>query len=158
MMKSNDRKIENLVSPLLFAIFAFCILFVLLTGAQAYRAVTERDNAAFDSRTAAQYIATRIRSADESGMLEVGELDGCSALILSESVEGKTYHTFVYAYEGYLCELFTAEDSGLGAPDGEPLFPLESLTFSEEGDCVSAALSDTTLTFLLRSNGEVPNE
>ena len=158
MMKSNERKIENLVSPLLFAIFAFCILFVLLTGARAYRAVTERDNAAFDSRTAAQYIATRVRSGDENGMLEVGELDGCSALILSESVEGKTYRTFVYAYEGYLCELFTEEGSGLGASDGEPLFPLESLTFTEDGACVSAALSDTTLTFLLRSNGEVPNE
>ena len=158
MMKSNDRKIENLVSPLLFAIFAFCILFVLLTGAQAYRAVTERDNAAFDSRTAVQYISTRIRSGDESGMLEVGELDGCSALILTERTEGITYCTYVYAYEGYLCELFTAEGSNLGALDGEPLFPLENLTFTQGNNCITAELSDATLTFLLRSNGEVPNE
>ena len=59
MMKSNSRKIENLVSPLLFAVFAFCILFVLLTGAKTYRTVTQRDNASFDSRIAVQYISTR---------------------------------------------------------------------------------------------------
>ena len=81
MMKSNARKIENLISPVLFAVFALCTLFVLLTGAKAYRAVTQRDNAAFDGRTAAQYISTRVHQGDERGMLSAGELDGCSALI-----------------------------------------------------------------------------
>ena len=156
MKKSNARKIENLVSPVLFAIFAFCILFVLLTGAKTYRAITDRDNAAFHHRTAAQYISTRIRSADAQGALEVGELDGCSALILTEEIEGETYCTFVYAYEGFLCELFTAENSGLGAADGEFLFPLTSLTFLEETDCITAILPDTSLTFALRSGKEVP--
>jgi len=155
MIKSNARKIENLVAPLLFAVFAFCILFVLLTGAKAYRTVTERDNAAFDSRTAVQYISTRIRSGDAAGALEVGQLDGCSALILTENIEGETYQTFVYAYEGYLCELFTAEGSGLGAADGEPLFPLTSLSFTEKNGVIVAILPDATLTFALRSGKEV---
>ena len=156
MMKSNARKIENLISPVLFAVFALCILFVLLTGAKAYRAVTQRDNAAFDGRTAAQYISTRVHQGDERGMLSAGELDGCSALILTEDVEGVIYRTFVYVYEGYLCELFTAESSGLGAADGEKLFPLESLTFSEKNGVIVAALPDSTLTFALRSGREVP--
>ena len=155
MMKSNSRKIENLVSPLLFAVFAFCILFVLLTGAKTDRTVTERDNTSFDSRTAVQYISTRIRSGDAAGTLTVGQLDGCSALILTENIEDETYQTFVYAYEGYLCELFTAEGSGLGAADGEPLFPLESLAFSEKSGVIMAVLPDSTLTFTLRSGREV---
>ena len=157
MMKSNDRKIENLVSPVLFAVFAFCILFVLLTGAKAYRAVTQRDNAAFDSRAAMQYISTRIRSGNEPGMLETGKLDDCSALIITETVDGQCYQTFVYVYEGFLCELFTAQGSGLGAADGEPLFPLTSLTFSEKNDVIVAVLPDTTLTFALRGGREVPH-
>lgn len=157
MMKSNARKIENLISPVLFAVFALCILFVLLTGAKAYRAITERDNAAFDSRTAVQYISTRVRQGDGGGMLTAGELNGCSALILTEDVEGETYHTFVYVYEGFLCELFTAANSGLGAADGEKLFPLESLAFTQDGSRITVQLPDTTLTFSLRSGREVPH-
>ncbi len=99
----------------------------------------------------------RIRSGDEQGMLEIGQLDDCSALILTETIEGDTYQTFVYAYEGFLCELFTAQGSGLGAADGEALFPLTSLDFSEEDNCITAILPDTTLTFALRSGEEVPH-
>ncbi len=155
-MKSNARKIENLISPVLFAVFALCILFVLLTGAKAYRTVTARDAAAFDSRTAVQYLSTRVRQGD-SGKLSVGELDGCSALILTEDIEGETYCTFVYVYEGFLCELFTAEESGLGPADGEKLFALESLTASMAGSHITVELPETTLTFALRSGREVPH-
>ena len=36
---------------LLFAVFAGCILLVLLFGASAYEKLVERDQAAYDSRT-----------------------------------------------------------------------------------------------------------
>ena len=142
MIKSNARKIENLVSPLLFAVFAFCILFVLLTGAKAYRTITERDNAAFDSRTAVQYLSTKVRQAAAPESVEIAEFEGVTALCFSEELNGGTYITRVYCHDGWLKELFTAGDADLLPEDGERIAPLAALEISREGNVLHFAVTD----------------
>lgn len=58
--KRVKHHIDGLVALLLFGVFAACVLVVLLTGADAYRRLTERDQAAYERRTGVQYIATRV--------------------------------------------------------------------------------------------------
>ena len=48
---------DTLLALLLFGLFSVCVLAVLLTGADAYRRLTQRDRLAFDSRTCTQYVA-----------------------------------------------------------------------------------------------------
>ena len=48
---------DGLAALLLFGIFAVCVLMVLLTGANAYRRLTERDQQAYQRRTCAQYLS-----------------------------------------------------------------------------------------------------
>ena len=55
--------LDGLIALLLFGVFAVCVLVVLLTGADAYRRLTQRDEAAYDRRVCAQYMATRLRQA-----------------------------------------------------------------------------------------------
>ena len=65
------HNIDGLAALLLFGIFAACVLSVLLSGAGAYRRLTQRDLTAYDRRTGLQYIAARVRQADRQGAVTV---------------------------------------------------------------------------------------
>ena len=54
------HRMDGLLALLLFALFAACVLAVLLTGARAYRRLTLRDQASYNTRTCVQYVATPV--------------------------------------------------------------------------------------------------
>ena len=123
---------DVLLILLLFGVFAVSILAVLLSGAGAYRRLTERDDRAYDRRTAAQYVATRVRQADRAGGISVRTFEGCPALILSEEIEGELYETRIYHYDGYIRELFVLAEDEFLPEDGEKVLPAGSLLVYEE--------------------------
>ena len=69
---------------LLFGVFAVCVLIVLLTGAKAYRGLTERDRTAYDRRTCVQYIATKVRQGDVEGGVTVEPFGDTAALCMRQ--------------------------------------------------------------------------
>ena len=75
---------DTLAALLLFGVFAVCVLAVLLTGADAYRRLTERDREASDRRPSVQYIATRGRQSDAAGGIGVEFSADTTALVLGE--------------------------------------------------------------------------
>lgn len=52
------------------------------------------------------------------------------ALVIPEEIDGRTYLTRVYCYEGQLRELFSAEDTAVAPGDGEAVLAVRGLTFS----------------------------
>ena len=136
--KSLQHHTDGLMGLLLFGVFAVCVLSVLLTGAGAYRRLTERDRAAYDRRTAAQYIATRIRQSDTLGGIDVTAFGDADALLLREG-EGP-FVTWVYCHDGYLMELYCAEDAGLEPQDGERVLAADSLTAVIEDGLLTATI------------------
>ena len=129
---------DGLVGLLLFGVFAVCVLSVLLTGAKAYRRLTERDQAAYNRRTAAQYIATRVRQSDTLGGIGLTAFGDADALLLREG-EGP-FVTYVYCHDGYLMELYCAEDAGLEPQDGEKVLAADSLTASISDNLLTATI------------------
>lgn len=123
MKKERKHYIGGLLALLLLCVFAACVLSVLLTGAGTYRRLTERDRASYDSRTATQYLATRIRQADRQGAVSVRAFEGRDALVLTEEIDGELYETCIYYCDGYLRELFTAAGADLAPEDGEKILP-----------------------------------
>ena len=130
MRRQKDHSLNGLLALVLFGVFAACVLSVLLTGADAYQRLTERDRASYASRTAAQYIATRVRQADCSGGVTVGAFGGGDALELWERVDGEDYLTRVYCYDGWLRELFTDAEGEFSPEDGEKVLEADSLELS----------------------------
>lgn len=124
---TSKRYMDGLLILLLFGVFAVSVLAVLLSGAGAYRRLTERDDRAYDRRTALQYVATRVRQADRQGAVAVRSFEGCPALILSEEIEGEVYETRIYHYDGYIRELFVWAEEEFLPEDGEKVLPAESL-------------------------------
>lgn len=154
--RQNKRKADTLLVLLLFGVFAVCILVVLLTGADAYKRLSQRDQISYDERTASQYLATRVRQADRLGGVEIDSFQGVDALILTEAIEGEAYETRVYCYDGYLRELFTSADGDFYPEDGEKILAAHGLTLSREGRVLTAELTDTEgqvrqMTLYLRS-------
>ena len=130
----SQHHMSGLLMLLLFGIFAVCVLAVLLTGARAYRGLTQRDQAAFGRRTGTQYIAARVRQADTAGGVAVKPFGDTTALALTQ--DGMV--TWVYWYDGYLMELYTFGDGGLSPGDGVPIMELESLELSMEDGLLTA--------------------
>lgn len=139
--KAMQHHLDGLLALLLFGIFAVCILAVLLTGANAYKRLTERDQTAFNRRVCVQYLATRVRQAD--GFTGVEDPEGClwssdsdltpllavgavtvepfgdtEALVLAED---ETYCTRIYWYDGYLMELYADKAGEFLPEDGTPV-------------------------------------
>ncbi len=139
----------------LLAAFAASILLVLLTGAGAYRRLTDRDTNAFQTRTAAQYLATRVRQNDSMGTVGVEDFDGVPALTVTEG----EYLTRVYCYDGGLWELYAPAGLDLAPSDGERVLDLSGMELTLEDGLLEAVLTQTggsaqTVTLSLRS-GEV---
>ena len=57
-MNETTRKWTDLMALLVFALFALCVLLVLLTGAKIYRNLVDRSRESYEARTAAQYITS----------------------------------------------------------------------------------------------------
>lgn len=146
-----NLRMDGVAALLLTAVFAACLLLVLLTGAGGYRRLTERDRAAYDRRTALQYIATKVRQADAADCVSLTDFGGVPALRLAETVEGADYETYLYAYDGYLRELYAAAEAGLSPEDGEKVLPADGLTLSLEEGLLRVETAGGSLMLALRS-------
>ncbi|MEG1658167.1 MAG: DUF4860 domain-containing protein [Oscillibacter sp.] len=154
-MKKTSKKfqMDGVLVLLLTAVFAACLLLVLLTGAGGYRRLTERDRAADARRTALQYVATKVRQGDTAGGVTLREFGGLPALCLTDTVDGAVYETYLYEYDGYLRELFAAADAGLSPADGEKVLESHGLTLALSDGLLQIETAETALTLSLRSGG-----
>jgi hypothetical protein len=102
------RSLSTVAALLVLAVFAVGILSVLLGGVNAYTRLTQRDQAAYESRSAAQYLATRLRQISGSEAVSVAPFGEGQALVIADEVDGDMYLTRIYCYNGWLMELYSA--------------------------------------------------
>ena len=124
---------------ILLAVFALCLVLVLLTGTEVYTNLAEDGQLHHAQRTAASYLSTRLKQGNGVYREVFGGVD---ALVFPEEVEGSTYLTRIYCYDGWLRELYTAEKGSFSPGDGEKLLEMEALSIIMEE-------SQVQLTFVL---------
>lgn len=149
---SAEHHMDTLAALLLFAVFAACLLTVLLTGADAYRRVTARDGVSYSRRTCIQYVATRLRQAD---WVELESFGVTRALVLGDR-EDPEHVTRVYYHEGSLMELYAEVGLDMSPEDGEEVIPCDWMRLSLEDGLLTIDLLDpqgevTTLRLSLRA-------
>ena len=165
MKEQTTERISGLLVLVLLGVFAVCILIVLLTGAKSYARLAERDGTVFDHRTAAQYLATKIRQSDSENAVYIGDFDAGSAksegdtLVLRENIGGSAYLTRIYCEGGSLRELYGAAGDGMQPADGEKILAAESVHFTQNGRTITAEITTadgetTSLVLTLRSGEE----
>lgn len=137
-----QQSITALAALLMFGIFAAGILSVLLSGAGAYQRLTERDRLAYDSRTCAQYVATKVRQAGVPGAVHVESFGGVDALVIVQVYDGVEYWNRIYCHDGWLKELFTAAQGEFAPEDGEKILPAQKLELERQDGLLRIELTD----------------
>ena len=140
--KGQKQSISGLAALLLFGVFALGILSVLLTGANAYRRLTERDRLRYDSRTCVRYVAAKLHQAVSPDAVTVVSFGEGDALLLHEEIAGEAYCTRIYCNDGWLMELYTSAAGEFSPEDGEKILPAESLALTLEGGLLRAEIVD----------------
>lgn len=154
---------------LLFAVFAGCILIVLLFGASAYEKLVERDQAAYNQRTGTQYLAAKIRHSDSNDHIFVGSFsdrtdiseDDINTLYLQfvgDEGDVPGFYTKIYYYDGYIREVLCAEDVGLVPEDGNKIMAAKGLEISKNKNLISCVVTnedgtESRLKLAVRSGG-----
>lgn len=134
---------STLTALIMLALFSLSILFALLSGAGVYSRLTRQTRISYDSRTAIQYIATKVRQAIAPDAVSVSSFHGTNALRITQSVDGTDYITRIYCYDGYLMELFTIDADGFSPEDGEKILPADDLRIAYVNSLMVITLTDT---------------
>lgn len=150
-MEHKHTKITDLLALLTFLLLALCLLLVLLTGARVYRNLVQAGETAFQSRTALQYAATRIRQART---VTIQDFQGCPALVIPETIDGECYVTRIYCHEGHIRELFSSEEAALSPEDGETVLEGQ-LHFAFDGELLTLYSGGDSLILQIRTGREV---
>ncbi|MCL1829123.1 MAG: DUF4860 domain-containing protein [Oscillospiraceae bacterium] len=127
MKKSGTADI--IFTLLLFCVFTVSVLMVLLSGAGVYKGIVAAMDGSYEERTCLQYIGSKIRHYSGEGTVNVANIDGIDALIMTENIEGDDYNTYIYLHEGKVKELFTSGDLDFYPEDGFDILDAQRLVF-----------------------------
>ena len=152
-MKEQKAKITDLLAPVTFAVFAVCILLVLMAGTKGYGRLVSRGEETFEKGTVARYLTMRVRQAER---VELEEFGGCEALAFYERIDGETYVTYVYCDEGFLRELFCDKNATLSANSGEKILPAEEFSCALTEGLLTVRVDGRTLYLHLQGKEAAP--
>ena len=130
----------------LLGAFAVLSTLLVLLGAQAYHAVTERAALAAEERILLGYPVNKVRMNDWADRIRVAEKGGVPMLVIRHDIDGEWYETSTYCHQGRLYELFAAAGDELSLEDGEPLV---------EADYFRPELKDGVVSFEVGTGSEV---
>lgn len=153
----SGQSVQLLFTMLLFFALGISALFTILFGAQIYQNIGERMDENFSEVTALSYVANQVRQADQTGMIDVVEMEDTSVLRLQQTFNDQIYETLIYYQDGALKELFTSAGSGLSLSDGIEIMESEGMNLEMlPGDLlhvVSQGENGGSLYLALRSGG-----
>lgn len=141
-MQKTEKSLSAVAALLLFAVFAAGVLGVLLGGAQSYRKLNARDEAAYQSRTCAQYIMTKLRQAESPTAVEMTAFGDGDALQIVQTLGTEKFLTRIYCHEGYLMELYVPAGLSFAPEDGTQILPASGLSLTVEEGLLHISVQD----------------
>lgn len=126
IISTNQEKhfiVDILFVLALFGVFTVSALMLVTIGSEVYRHTVDDMGSNYETRTSVSYITEKIRQNDTiigtdplhtAEHISISTLSGEPALMLTQDINGETYCTYLYLYDGYLRELFMKSGSFLG--------------------------------------------
>jgi len=103
-MGTKKHSVNMVFTILLLGIFALTAIFVAVMGARVYANSTDKLHANFDTRTSLVYLSEKIRTA-QGDNYSVRDIDGNTALVLSEEIGGTVYESWIFVANDRLREV-----------------------------------------------------
>lgn len=128
---------------LLLGVFAVFGTILVLVCAQAYRGSMERTAQHNEQRIMQSVIRHAVRAEDSCGAVTVQEFDGVHALCIADDAEDEhAYVTYIYVYNGALCEQYADRASGFRPERGETLCRAADFHVEIDGARLTAEITD----------------
>lgn len=154
--RANGQTMNVLFTMLLFLVFVLCALFTVLIGGKVYENISSRMEDNYTGSVSLNYVANKVRQGDEAGGVAVRQIEDTEVLEFTQEFYGEQFFTWIYCRDGYICELFTDAQSGLGLSDGLPIIECEGLNLEMDGKVLTvetAGSGGSTLMLSVRSGG-----
>ena len=103
-MGKRNHSINMMFTILLLGIFALTAIFVAVMGATVYANSAEKLHANFDARTSIVYLSEKIRTSAGDNY-DVREVDGNTALVLTEKIGDVVFESWIFVNNDRLCEI-----------------------------------------------------
>ncbi|MDR3037415.1 MAG: DUF4860 domain-containing protein [Coriobacteriales bacterium] len=126
--------LDLVVVVALFCVYTACALLLCVIGAEVYRATAQTMQHNVDQRTSVLYVAEKLRQNDREGTVRVEDLDGSTALILTEKQSGRDFETWLFVQDSVLYEGLFAPGDRPDAKLCQPIMPMSALTIRESTD------------------------
>lgn len=157
MKSQREHVIDFVFSLSLLCVFAVCGLLVVFIGVKVYENTAYNMEEAFSDRTAMSYVAKQVRQNDRVDGVSLGEVEGTTALILSEEINGEIYCTYIYYYDGYLREIYAKESFAPVLLGGQSLIEIDGFdaAVNEDGTLtisIEESAGTASLTLALQSS------
>ena len=140
--KSVQHSMQGVFVFVLLGLFAVMSTLMVLLGAQMYRNTVDHSTANNEDRVLSAYVRSMIRAEDTSGAMEIGEYNGVKALAMREDLDGETYVTWLYCYDGNMYEWFTSDDGDFRPESGTAICPAQSFEPSLENGLLTVDMTN----------------
>jgi hypothetical protein len=122
--------------------FVMLAVGVLVLGISVFNNTNKVSTENYMQRTALSYIANQVRLGDSLDSIDIRDIDGVSALAISQDIDGMAYSTLLYCFEGQLKEMFTEEGLEQELSSGVTIMPLQALYFEEAGKSIKVVVTN----------------
>ena len=137
------HSIDAVFSVLLFGIFSLMLLLLILFSAETYRVSVKNLEENQNLHTAMTYITTKLRQHDGQADISLGEIEGIPALCLQDTLEEKTYTTYIYLHNQELKELVAVPEAVVSIDLGTTIAELWDFRITEtEGGFFQVFMED----------------
>ncbi len=143
-MKDGKRLADILFVITLFCLYLVCTLTLCIIGINVYQKTINDSESNYNVRTSVLYITEKSRQNLSEQSIRIDEVNGSSALVLSQTIEGSVYDTWMYVEDGYLCEVLMPQGSEVIADIGQKIMPMDTLELSiDENSVLTIGVKDS---------------
>lgn len=143
MIKQKNHVVDLLFSLALFCVFAASALTIVIMGADVYQKFVNDMNRNSTIRTSLSYLSEKIHQNDAENGIRIDQLNDLPSLVLTQNLNGETYETWIYAYDGMLYEIMTDLENGFTPEEGQPILEIGSFSLEQNGSRIILTVSDT---------------
>lgn len=142
-MEKQRHMVDKMFLIILFATFAICAFLLIMLGANVYSNTASAMNENYEKRIDISYVTEKIRQWDETESLSIGKFHDKTALIHTETVNGRKYFTYIYQQKGALRELMVREGLDTRKMQGEEIVRAHGFEIKQEGSIYDITITGT---------------
>jgi len=125
--RTNGRAIDTFFILALLTLFAITSFFVIIIGARQYHSIADQMTENYETRTVSSYLVEKFNQNDTAGSVSITDIEGISAIALTQTLNDRRYTTYIYAYEGYLREAMVSEGAVITPDFGQKIIETQAL-------------------------------